>query len=327
LALALYDGQQQALLQIDYHARHNQWAAVLQHGQKLVAMKVTAGAIAAGMEINRALFHSGRLPYDQFSTLQKQGIDLLPAITEIFNWGMCLSDTLWELGQVNYAEHWTHEVLEVKGDQPAILQRLALINIIKGRPQAARTFLNLLAQHPLHRRWAKERLRQLDTDPAGLSDPELAGVRPVMVRTDFPGSYIGTENLLLQLLHTNQRNRMAFEYLMAHYLLTRQLEKMIRNLGRLDDFDYLGIPRHYEEAVLMYQRLNAGRSVDLRERHISAQTVARFQDFDALYVRYMDDRVMVRQVLARSFGDTYWYYYLFGETPASSIAPASSAYP
>ena len=55
---------------------------------------------------------------------------------------------MFELGQVNEAEHMAQESLEFDGDRPDVLRVLAKINIIKGRPQAAAVFLNALRQIP-----------------------------------------------------------------------------------------------------------------------------------------------------------------------------------
>ena len=58
--------------------------------------------------------------------------------------------------------------------------------------------------------------------------------------------------MLLALVEQNENNRMAFEYLMAHYLLNVQPEKLAAQVGRLADFDYGDIPLLYAEAVALH---------------------------------------------------------------------------
>ena len=65
------------------------------------------------------------------------------------------------------------------------------------------------------------------------------------------------ESLLHQLLDSNPRNQMAFEYLMAHYLMTTELRRLSRQIGPLETFAYPAIPRHIEEAVLLGQKQGA----------------------------------------------------------------------
>ena len=62
--------------------------------------------------------------------------------------------------------------------------------------------------------------------------PVVASRRELMVSVIPSASWI-LETMLERLLERNPRNRMAFEYLMAHYLLTRQIDKMVANLRPL----------------------------------------------------------------------------------------------
>ena len=103
---------------------------------------------------------------------------------------------------------------------------------------------------------------------------------------------------------------MAFEYLMAWYMLTGQLEKFMQNLYRLDDFDYSEIPRHYEEAILMYM-LKAKKTVDLRDYRISLESQQRFDGFGQLLSRYGGNKRAAMNKLAEYYSDSYFFYYLY----------------
>ncbi len=74
----------------------------------------------------------------------------------------------------------------------------------------------------LHGRWAFQCRRQLDADPELCDVPVIASRRELMVVGDSIDNTKHAERMLQGLLERNPRNRMAFEYLMAHYLLTRQ---------------------------------------------------------------------------------------------------------
>lgn len=118
------------------------------------------------------------------------------------------------------------------------------------------------------------------------------------------------EKILLCLLEENSKNKMAFEYLMAWYMLTRQLDKFVRNIRRLDDFDYPDIPRHYEEAVLLYTFAKK-KQVDLNGRRIRLDSRRRFARFNHILSLHGSNAQAAFDSLA-DYWDSYFFYYLYG---------------
>ncbi|MBL7044948.1 MAG: hypothetical protein ISR77_40350, partial [Pirellulaceae bacterium] len=133
---------------------------------------------------------------------------------------------------------------------------------------------------------------------------------------DYTFRYVYSEHVMLDnLLKANNRNKMAFEYLMAFYLLAKRPDKIVENLRRLDDFGCHEIPRHYEEAILIHTDVT-GQEVPLGERRITPQTIERFNDF-VNRCRPRQNQGQVDMVaLARDFGDSYWFYFVFGRSAA-----------
>ena len=127
-------------------------------------------------------------------------------------------------------------------------------------------------------------------------------------------------------MKANPNNRMAFEYLMAHYLSTRQLDKVALHMNKLGNFDYPTTPRLYEEALLLGPIVNPGSPVNLGARQISFETAQRFQAFSAATSRFGDDKRAAQQAVEREFGDTYWFYYLFGDVEAPPPPTEMKAY-
>jgi hypothetical protein len=108
-------------------------------------------------------------------------------------------------------------------------------------------------------------------------------------------------------LASNPNHRMAFEYLMAYYLMDLDLKKAMACLPVLDHFSYAHLPRSYEEALLLYQVVT-GVQVDLKGHSVRAETAARFSQF-ASALRKAEGKVEGQTAITDSFGDTYWYYY------------------
>jgi hypothetical protein len=119
------------------------------------------------------------------------------------------------------------------------------------------------------------------------------------------------EEMLTGLLRQNPKNRMAFEYLMACYLLAAQHEKIVANIGGLTDLGYREVPPLYEEAMLIYQGMH-GRRPDLGKLKIKPETIDRYNRFVRLYHSIQpQNRQVVLQQLIREFGTSYFFYYRF----------------
>ena len=108
---------------------------------------------------------------------------------------------------------------------------MTLTYVLNGNPDGARTFLRALETTPFQAERARRYLAALDRDHTMGSDPLVARVRPLMLRKDYVGEF-GTGQVLEQCLDANPSNRMAFEYLLAHYLLTSDMEAFGRMAPR-----------------------------------------------------------------------------------------------
>ncbi|HDY89386.1 MAG TPA: hypothetical protein ENH82_14885 [bacterium] len=222
-----------------------------------------------------------------------------------------LSDTFIQLGLVNNAEHTAMETMELIGEYPAILRQLFFIYIVKGNTMAAKVYLNALSKDFVYGKWAKRYLRNLEEDPLMSTDKEISDLRSVMVDTDHVGSF--TFEGILQSLMDNKKNRMAFEYLMAYYLLSMQIEKIVQNIHHFEDFNYSAIPRHYEEAIIIYTYANkTGEKVNLNDRKISPETVQNFNRFFNILKSYNWNKQLAINSLSRDYSDSYFFYYTFG---------------
>ena len=298
-----FDLQGKALAQIDYCDGRREYEKVL-----ATAANLKEKNIATEIRVQRALYQTGRLGEDLFSFRNPMTRSVLSSGSDSWR---ARSQMLLELGQVNDAEHFAHEALEVEGEKPQTLWLLAEINILKNRPAAARVFLNVLSLVPFERKGAERCLRELETNPTLRGNHKLEQIRSRLVKKDLGHNGAPTEILLVQLLNANPQNQMAFEYLMSYYLLSRQPDKLVERLKQMNEFEYANIPRHWEEAVLLYQGLK-GVQVDLHGRRIRLETLQRFQQYCRATATGPFGTAEGKRKLTGDFGDTYWYYYDFG---------------
>ncbi|MEJ2704815.1 MAG: DUF6057 family protein, partial [Sedimentisphaerales bacterium] len=233
-------------------SRQGRWSEVLALGERLPKNIYN---IYCNHDIDRALYYAGRLGYDMFCFPQKPHALLLTEEQEessMTQLKMC--DMYIELGNVNLAEKLASEFLATEGPMGMVLEKLAWINILKGQEDTARIYLNALRKNLVYRDRADSMLDDLKN---GFEPDQVAFIHRI-------GSYIRRDDnarlykesvveMLIGLLRQNPGNRMAFEYLMAFYLLAGDLEKIAENIGRLSDLEYREIPTLYEEAMLIYQ--------------------------------------------------------------------------
>ena len=231
-------------------------------------------------------------------------------------------DLALQLGLVNRAEQEARDALAAIGPRPEILRRLSLINVVKERPEAAEVFLHAMSATMHHGRWAGEALRRLKADPLWSSDPEIERIRAAMpiedvislIRPSNPNDYPpSVQDELDELLRRNPHNRMAYEYKMALHLLTWRIDEVVRELDRLDEFDYPEAPRHYQEAAAIYEAIHR-EDPDLAESRASPEVREAFSDFRQRLARYFEDtsRSEVMAELASDYGNSYFHYYFFG---------------
>jgi hypothetical protein len=215
-----------------------------------------------------------------------------------------------DLGLVNVAEEVASEFLAMTDNSPYILKQLALINIVKRQIGTAKVYLYELSRNPIYYREARDILQRLESDPELENDERIQYLRSVLMTSDHIYTY-DEELLLNELLRRNKYNKMAFEYLMAHYLLNRQLDKLVESLPRLDDFGYENIPRHYQEAILLYTGFTR-KGVDMGGRRIDVEVVRQYEEFLKIGQNMNNNRELMHKALAEKFANTYFFYYMFG---------------
>jgi hypothetical protein len=296
----------------NYYSRQKRWDKIIELSRHLPKNKSNP---YVSHDILRALYHTGRLPYDMFCyPLVPEGILLTHEKKESDLTQWKLSDIFLELGHVNMAQKLASELLTTKGPLGMALEELAWVNIVKGHPGTARVYLEALKRDLVSRGRAQSLLHSLDSGFPPEQAAYIDRIRSCM--HDETAGVTGTEPVdetLAALLKHNPRNKMAFEYLMACYLLTGQVDKIVANMGRLRDLGYQGIPTLYQEAILIHFG-SQGREVDLGKFSISPETIRRYEAFVQLgNAMESQDRQAVLNRMIREFGTSYFFYYTIGQ--------------
>lgn len=305
-----YDGIHRQIVEMNSLARGERWPEVLELGR---CLPKNIYNIYCNHDINRALYHANRLGYDMFCFPQNPHALLLTheqdesSMTQL---KMC--DTYIELGNINYAEKLASEFLAAEGRLGMVLEKLVWINIIKGQENTARIYLNGLKKDLIYRDKAETMLRGLTN---GFDERRAENIRRIgsyIRRSDNPRLYTESiEDMLTGLLEQNPNNRMAFEYLMACYLLAGDFKNMAIHLRGLANLGYQEIPTLYEEAMLIYQGMSS-RKPDFGTFKIKSETIGRYNRFVRMYNSMQpQNRQIVIQQLIQEFGTSYFFYYSF----------------
>ncbi len=301
-AFFVRDDYRRALFQVDFYTSHKMWSRVLQAGRGYSAGLPVAHAI------DRALYHTGRLGYDTFAYPQSPDALLLTGQKHVSDFWRKI-DMYLELGHMNLAENALCECTEFYGEQPYLLRRQAIINLVKGRIGSAEVYLRALSRTLPERRWARSYVQRLAEDPELKMDAEIQHLRSIMVRADHVAT-ISPENLLLDPLRANPSNKMAFEYLMALYMFALRLDSLAEHYPWVDQMGYTELPRLYQEALLLHV-VQTKKPFDLRGRQNSPDLNRRFENFNAIIRRHGNPDAAFGE-LARLYGDSYFFHHLYG---------------
>jgi len=306
------DSITRTVLETDYYSEHEQWTEVLKSASR---MPREVYNVRWHRNTMLALYHTGKLGDQMFRYPQTPGAGLFRTPEEHRDIGTFYQDSrlFLELGYVNDAERCAYESLAVSGDQPAVLQQLAVINIVKGRPETARIFLHGLARHPFHRRAAGDMLRRLEADDTLESDLRVSRLRGNMVEKDNVAILKNVEEFFSVLLEKNPHNKLAFELLMAHYLVSGRPDGVAANLPRLREFSYSRVPRHYQEAWLIYTG-STDAPLPVPGFALDPEVVKCARDFQRIAATAGNPQEGMRAAQEAGLGDTYFLYFAAGSS-------------
>ncbi len=298
------DELKKSRIQVSYHASRDEWERSIAAASSCPRLDYVGG-----IQLVRALDHAGRLPEDLMNFAWPERLELFPGFDSGLDCLPAQSEALLEIGQVNLAEHYAHEALELQGERPGLLLLLAKVNVLKDRPQAARIFLHSLSTVPFWKAPAEEALRALDNGGSTPPSWKLDEIKPFLPATDDPSGAVNSEDALRLVLKGKSTNRRALNYLLAHWLLTRQPERILANLHQLAEAGYTALPRPCEEALLPTSKKKEAPAPDLQGFSIRPETTERFAK---LWERLQQGGVD-QATLARDYAGTYWLYSLSRE--------------
>lgn len=101
-------------------------------------------------------------------------------------------------------------------------------------------------------------------------------------------------------------NKVTADYMLCGYLLDKKLDLFVREITKHYAVnDSVSLPKHYEEALLLYTHLHSTPYIIYKNDVMNAD----FQDFQKLENTILS--AQCKTALRDTYGNTYWYYYQY----------------
>lgn len=297
-----FDEKKKEIYQIEVFAHAENWQGVLKNALHFQNFN----SKLLHFQINRALYHQGVLLDKLLQYPQTSGIEglFLDGSTD-GTIAQPKADFYLKMGYGNESRHFANEALIARGNKPNTLKCLIINYAAADQPVIAARYLNVLNQSIAHRQWVKDHAGLLH----GETNEEVQWIRNNFPERDFFTGLARPENKLKRFYLNNPQNKMAFEYLIANYLITHKVGNIAHEIKTFRQLGYTRLPRLVEEAVLLYLGLSSEQDLDLAGFEISKEAQQDFRDF-SITVQKAGGIPQARNAV-QHYSHTYWYYVMY----------------
>ena len=298
------DAKTLRLKKLDYFARTEQWDKTMEECKG----KLTNFLYMC--HLNMALANKGELSDKMFNFDQRGPQGLLVQWNKSENISCMLSDIYFAMGATASSQEMAFEgYVSAMGDgNPRMLKRLVQTNLIYGTYLVAEKYISILEKTYAYRDWARSQRRFLYNDEAVESDPVLGTRRLMLPDRNSLAMINGLAGDLELFLEKGPANSAALQYLGAMYLLAKDLEGFKALVEKYYGTEFLpALPVHFQESVIVMSE----KEPDYWKCfNISETIVARFADYKKQVLANRNNTALAG-LLNRSYGNTYWFYFMF----------------
>ena len=298
------DAKTLKLKKLDYFARTEQWDKTIEECKG----KLTNFLYMC--HLNMALANKGELSDKMFNFDQRGPQGLLVQWNKSENISCMLSDIYFTMGATASSQEMAFEgyVSAMEDGNPRMLKRLVQTNLIYGTYPVAEKYISILDKTYAYRDWAQSQRKYLYNDEVVESDPILGTRRRMLPDRNSLAMIKGLAGDLALFLEKGPANSAALQYLGAMYLLAKDLEGFKALVEKYYGTEFLPVlPVHFQEAVIVMSE----KEPDYWKRfNVSETIVARFTDYKKQVLANRNNSA-IAGLLNRSYGNTYWFYFMF----------------
>jgi hypothetical protein len=294
------------IMHYDHLARMERWKDVI----SLAERKPPRNNLSLAM-LNLSLAKTGTMG-DKMFKFEQSGVTglFLPFVREYVA-PMVGSEVFYHLGLINACQEYIFESCETTpnlGKTARAIKRLAETNLINGNYDVARKYIRLLEKTLFYRKWALRAEKYLGNENMINKDPDWGEKRKMMIKSDFFFKVEIIEGALNMLLKEDPQNKLAYQYLMAFYMVNKDLKNFMQRVPMMNDLGYSSIPLSYQEAIMYIIGLTTDNPLEQNLPYkISIETKRKMAAYAEIYTSMENPQA----TLAKQFPDTYWYYFHF----------------
>lgn len=302
----LYGDQRSYRLKtLEYFARTEQWDRILDMSKGRTGNQLYA------CYLNLALAHTGSLADDAFKYDQCGPRGLLVAWNKSSAISALLSDVNFAMGNIAVAQEKAFEsnVGALSDGNPRMIKRLVQTNLIYGAYPVAEKYIALLEQTFYYKDWARQQRRFLYNDEAVASDPLLGNMRKCLLADDQLSLTNRFDYEIMRIAEQNPSHKSALYYVGVFYLLAKDMEGFERLIETYYGTEVLPVlPVSFQEAVIISSEKDPGK---WKRFGVSESIERRFAEYKQQVLAGRNNSSALPGLMYRSYGDTYWYYFMF----------------
>nr|WP_321406292.1 DUF6057 family protein [uncultured Carboxylicivirga sp.] len=298
------DFDKEEVMAYDFHTRMRQWDKVIAMADK----KSPSSPLSVSC-LNLSLAKKGMLAEHMFEYYQNGTGGLLPDFKKDFTIPMVTGEIYYQLGFINTAQRYTFEAMEalpLYQKSARTMKRLAETNLINGNRTLTLKYLKILQKTLFYSKWAIALSKVIDDQEILLQHPEYGWLMTHKIQSDFFFSEGEKDMMLGQLFTANNKNRTAYEYLMAYCLLNKDLNHFMQYLSLAQTIGYKQMPISFQEAFIYSWKMTSQKDPKSMPSFISNNKI---QSANAFLSKM--NLPNASEVLKKDYGKTYWYYLQF----------------
>ena len=299
------DRKSARLKELDYYVRMEQWDRVI----NLCQGKLTNYLYLC--YLNKALAEKGELADRIFAFDQRGPQGMLVAWNKAEQCSTILSEIYFTMGQIGLAQEMAFEgyVSAMGYGNPRLLKRLVQTNLIYGAYPIAEKYLNMLENTFYYKDWAKAQRTFLYKDAEVEADPVLGPRRKSLPSESTLSLMKGYDADLMRMAETNPSYKAPIEYLGAFYLLAKDLDGFKNLIEKYYGTEVLPVlPVSFQEALFILSEKEA----DYWKRfNLPDALQQRFYAYKQAVLAGQRNQSALPGLMYRSFGNTYWFYFMF----------------
>ena len=165
-----------------------------------------------------------------------------------------LSDICFDLGLINSAERFAFDAKQLLPDNHKsgrVYRRLAEANLVNGHYAVAEKYLRILQSTLFYGRWANQTLALLGDEQQIEQNARYGWLRASRQKENDQLAY-AKEQMLMELVRANPKNRLAADYLLAYEMLRLDLEGVLDCTLMTKALGYTRTPKAVQECIAGY---------------------------------------------------------------------------